>query len=770
MRGAGEEKVPRLNRTKWIALLLSLMILMLAAGCKRDPNVRKQKYLESGNRYLTAKKYREAAIQYQNALQIDNRFADAHYKLAQAHMGLGNWTAAYLELRRAVEFNPQNLDAQADLGGFYVAGKIWAEAEKTAGAILAAQPDNPNGHSLLASVAAGQNNLPKAQEEMTKALQAAPNRVDLLIGMGRLQEQMKNSAEAEAYLKKAVQSDPTSAPARMALSELYMEQSKLDLAESNIQQGIAAAPNAILYQSYARFLLANRRLPDAERLLADAKAKLKTEPSAYRLLGEFYLATGSPDKAIGEFGQLVKDHPDDTTSWTNYVGLLMNNKRMDEAEKLINAALKKNKKNLDALILKGQFLNTNGRAKEALEILEPAVKSDPESALAQLELGDALAATGASDRAERAWREAAKLSPNLPAAHERLAKIALAKHDVQLLKSAGENLVRLQPSGSQGHLILAMAAAAQQDAKGAEEQIRQAIAVAPSSPEGYSKMGDLLTSQKKFDAANKMYEQALEKNPAFVEALVGEVRLLAAQKQPAAKIIARINAQIAKSPNTDGYWVLLAQTQAASGDLKSATSSSQKALSINSKNYTALMLFAQLATAGGNVEGAISTYDQMAMLNPTDPIPEIVVGTLEQARGNVAQAQKRFENALVIRPDDAVASNDLSYLLLENGGNKDLALSLAQTARRALPDNASVADTLGWALYQKEIYGSAREMLEEAIKKSPENANVHYHLGMTYSKTSDTAKAIQHFKKSLELAPNGPNAPAIKQYLANNKG
>ncbi len=61
-------------------------------------------------------------------------------------------------------------------------------------------------------------------------------------------------------------------------------------------------------------------------------------------------------------------------------------------------------------------------------------------------------------------------------------------------------------------------------------------------------------------------------------------------------------------------------------------------------------------------------------------------------------------------------------------------------------------------------------MLEEAIKKAPGDATAHYHLGMTYVKISEKPKAVQHLKKALELAPNGRDASAIRQYLADNKG
>jgi cellulose synthase operon protein C len=64
-----------------------------------------------------------------------------------------------------------------------------------------------------------------------------------------------------------------------------------------------------------------------------------------------------------------------------------------------------------------------------------------------------------------------------------------------------------------------------------------------------------------------------------------------------------------------------------------------------------------------------------------------------------------YQKALEIQPDNPLASNNLAYLILQQTaqrrGNVDVALAMAQTARRGMPDSSSVADTLGWAYYQK---------------------------------------------------------------------
>ncbi|HTW80108.1 MAG TPA: tetratricopeptide repeat protein, partial [Terracidiphilus sp.] len=67
------------SRIMWISIAaLSLMACVLSS-CSFDPNVRKQKYFQSGQQYFAKGKYREASIQFNNALTIDSSFADAHF-------------------------------------------------------------------------------------------------------------------------------------------------------------------------------------------------------------------------------------------------------------------------------------------------------------------------------------------------------------------------------------------------------------------------------------------------------------------------------------------------------------------------------------------------------------------------------------------------------------------------------------------------------------------------------------------------------------------
>ena len=74
-------------------------------------------------------------------------------------------------------------------------------------------------------------------------------------------------------------------------------------------------------------------------------------------------------------------------------------------------------------------------------------------------------------------------------------------------------------------------------------------------------------------------------------------------------------------------------------------------------------------------------------------------------------------------------------------------------ARRLLPNSSNTADTLAWVYYHKGTYSLARDLLEDAAKADPNNASVHYHLGMTYSKLGNKTDAVTQLKKATELAP-----------------
>ena len=105
-------------------------------------------------------------------------------------------------------------------------------------------------------------------------------------------------------------------------------------------------------------------------------------------------------------------------------------------------------------------------------------------------------------------------------------------------------------------------------------------------------------------------------------------------------------------------------------------------------------------------------------------------------------------------PEYSTAGNNLAFILAEEGKDLNAALGWAQMARKNQPESPGIADTLGWVYYKLGSYLLARNQLEFAAGKQPDNAVYQYHLAMIYKET----KQIPQAKSALNKALSSPKA------------
>jgi tetratricopeptide (TPR) repeat protein len=751
-----------------VALFLSLTLL---SGCFRDPNVRKHKYLESGQKYSAQGKDREAAIQYYNALKIDKNFAEAHYALAQSYLHMGDGPRAYGELQRTVYLQPTNYKARIDLGSIllYPIGKP-DDAQAQADAVIAAQPDNADAHALLSRIAAKRGHKDLAFTEIRRALELAPSEAILHETLALLEVgDVTQGASVEDELKKAVALDPKSANAKLLLASFYAMNSRWPEAEQTCKNAIATDPkNLIARVSLAQIYLKQGDQPKAEEALRQASNDLADSPQGVLLLANYYLGSGQTDKARAEFTSLAKKYPKNLSVQERYVRILIQVKDFATAQTVVTELMKKNGKDPQVAVLNGIVLLNNGKLADAVNALQGAASNAPKDDFIQFWLGKAALAKGDSGLAENSFRQAAQLNPRLLEAQEELARIAIQRKDMISLSDVAEKTIAVAPHVPGGYLWRASAEFSHHtttDTDKAEADIKTAISYAPQSAQAYLMLGDLRFSQKKYPEGAAFMEQALQYDPNSLGALSELVKYdLYIRKQPA-QALARINAQIAKSPKNSGFYDLLAQVQAGNKNLDQAVAAAQKAMELNPGDGSAVDIYTKLQAQRGQSANAIAALEQWLKAHPNDANTLAALGEVEESRGNGSKAEDYYKKALAIQPAQALAANNLAYRMLMNGGNVDVALSLAQTARRGMPNSPTSADTLAWAYYSKGTYGFARDLLEEAIKADPNNPVTQYHLGTVYAKQGDKSNAVIHLKKAISLAPDTPAAKDAKTAL-----
>ena len=607
---------------------------------------------------------------------------------------------------------------------------------------------------------------------MEKAIAIEPNHSDFYLGLALLQVKNSQLDTAEANFKRAIQLDPNAVDPPFLLGSFYASRGRFSEGEQQFKNAIHIDPkDPNLRGALARLYLIEGKKEVAEEYVRKAKLEFPDNSVGYRMLGDFYYATDDLDKATAEYAAVFRDHPNDVEVKKNYIQLLIQKGRMDEARMLDDEILAANPQDSDALIDRAQIQMQEGRLNEASSTLETVTKNDPRNSLGHYYLGLGLEKMGSLEQAETEWRDAARLRPDLLQAQRALAGVAMRKGDMVALEQAAGQIIRLEPASPDGYALRAVSNINRRLFAPAEQDIHQAIEVAPQSAVGYVQMGNLRLVQRQFSEAAKAYQAGLDRDANSIDALRGLINTYVMQGQIDKAIVAA-NSQIAKAPTSSGFYDLLGTVLFQNKkDWNGAEAAFRKSAELDRNNTGALIKLGEVQAASGHADLALATYQQSIKDHPREASFYILMGQLYEARQDWKSAQNVYQKALELKPEDPIASNNLANVMLQTGGNVDVALSLAQTARRALPDSSDVADTLGWIYYQKGAYESAVGLLQEALKlreknNIPEDPGIHYHLGLAYEKAGKPGLARQQLEQVLKLDPNYSDAAEVKKQLA----
>ncbi len=753
------------------AVVAVCLLAGLLTGCSRDPNVRKQKYLESGQRYFDKGQYRDAEIQFENAIQVDSRFADAHYRLALAALKLEQWPSAYQELSKTIEIQPDQYAAHLDLANLLILGRQFNDAKVHLDLLAQKQPNNPDVYIARSNYYAGMNNTTAALADMQKALQLDPNRSDSYLNLAMLQMHGQQWDATEANFKKAVELSPKSTIALVSLGNFYQTRGRFPEAEQLFRRAIAAAtddPSPRL--SLASLYMAENKPGQAEDFLRQSKKDFPNNSEGYRMLGGFYYGNNQFDKATTEYASLYQEHPKDIVVKKNYIQLLILTDRIDAARKLNDEVVKAKPDDQDAKIYKGEIEIRSGKASDAVNTLQAVLKNDPDNAVAHYQQGLAFDQLGNTNRAEAEWRDAIRLRPDIVEAHRALAGVAIHRGDPSGLAQEADQIIALLPAAPDGYLLRGVAEIDRKEYATADEYIHRSLEKEPNNPAAYVQLGNLRMVQSQYAEAQKAYQQALDQDPNSTEALRGVLNVDLMQKQPD-RAIATARAQLARYPRNAGFHIMLGQLlREQKKDLAGAEAEFKQASDLDKKNTEALLQLGVVQNERGATDQALQTYLDGSKINPREIAFYLLAGGIYESKRDWDRAKQQYQKVLEIQPENPLASNNLAYVMLEQGGNVDVAFAMAQTARRQLPDNPNSADTLGWAFYHKHVYTSAINLFKEAVKKEPDNALYNFHLGLAYAKSGQAALARKQLDRVVKLKPNFPDVDELRRALAEIKG
>ncbi len=789
------------NFKYFLCLLLAVVISL--SGCTNAEKA-KAEHVKRGEAYLKDSKYQEATLEFRNAIQIDEKLAAAHWGLAQAYEGLQRFPEMIDELRKTLELDKTNLDARIKLGNYYLAAsrgraELVGEAERLAKETLERDPNNIEGHILMGSVLFAKQEKDKAFAELNHAIELNPSRVESYLSMARFYVVTNERDKAEQLFKKAIQINGNSPLAYSEYGKFLVQSNKIPEAEAALLKAVEVGPT----DRNARFVLAsfylvNKQLDKAENAFKSLAALDADKPESQAVLADFYSSIGRFDDSIRIYKDVLAKSPDFLQGRYRLAEILINRGDSQGANAQIEEALKKDKHDRQALILRArmQIQKQQPEAiKAAIEDLKDVLRQEPNSRAGLYFMAQSNFALGMMDQARAFAADLERNYPDYLPVKLMQAQINLTaggpdnlKNVITISSDLLNRLSKTAPDRENSPQLLAELTERSYLARGnaqlqlknldaARQDFENARQIGPNDPTVHNNLALLAAVENKPDEAMAAYENALKVDATNFVALNGLMGQYARAKE-FDKAHTRIDQIISSYPNNASLHFLKGQIYTFQGNGSAAEAEFRRSLEIDQNYLAAYSALATLYISNKQTDRAIAEYQKILAIRPDNASVWTLVGMLEYSRNNYDAAVENYRKALEKDQNSSIAANNLSWMYAVYGkGNLDEAQRLAQTVVQRNPNVAGFVDTLGWVYYKKNLYAAAAEQLQKAVEldeaaaraiQSSPSATYQYHLGMALKEKGDKEGSRRALEAALRLGEKAPfpDAEEAKKALA----
>lgn len=750
-------------------------VLVFSSACSSEAT--KQKHLARGEEYLQKRKYDEAVMEFRAVADIDKNSADAHWGLARAFENQGQIYEAVDELKQVIQISPNNLDAKAKLGNYFLLFNPpqTAETQKLLDEIFAVNPNFVEGQILKASLLVVQN---KPESEivgvLNHAIELNPSRVESYLSLARYYMQANKAAEAEAAIKKGIAANDKSPLGYLEYGRFYSFTNRPAEAEAQFKKAIEVEPsNLDARAGLADFYLAQRQYDKAEQAYKDLAQAQENSPEGLTQLANYYVTVGREDDAIQVFQNILKDKPDYARARYRLGEIYLDRKDYDGVSAQVEKLLAVNNTDTEALLLRARTKLQQNDAEGAAKDLEDILKKQPSQKSALYYMTEAKLALGQIDEARAFIGDLEKYHPNY--LNSRLLQIqaSFAANEFQVALSQATDLIAKASSASPN---------ADTDAQQIEElRVRALVArgtaylslgkvsearsdfqavqkLSPGSANAYVNLARISQAARNQPEAMGFYEKALSLDGRNFDALSGIVSSLEKQQQ-FAPAHDRVNQAIEKAPKTDlpSLYYLNADIFQIEKNYDAAVGELKKAMAADENYLPAYSAYAAILIQQNQTDQAIEQYQKILAKQPSSAI-YTMLGMLQDAKQNYDESEKDYRQALQITPNAPIAANNLAWnIAAYNRGNLDEALNLAQAAVSKNAGTAGFYDTLGLIYFKKGLYPQAVEQAKKAValdtadtSKNGSQINPGYRvrLGQFLASAGDKSNA----KKEIETA------------------
>jgi serine/threonine-protein kinase len=293
----------------------------------------------------------EAAANCKHAAELDDHLPSVYVTLGRIHSSTGQFDLAVQEFQRALDLNPRDADALVGMASTYEkAGRI-PDAEATFKKAVALRPDNWDGYNALGLFYDRQRRYSEAVTQIQKAIELTPDNAQAYSNLAAVYldtDDDKYVSNAEDALKKSI-----------SLSPSYWAYANL----------------GVLYYGERRYAEAADMAEKALQLNGDDYRVWENLGAAYEWLGQMDKAAAAYDRELEILEKTTEPQSQDSQAQSSLGNLYARKHLRDKAMPRIRAAMALAPTDPQVLANVAEAYEMLGDRRQALSYAEQALKN-----------------------------------------------------------------------------------------------------------------------------------------------------------------------------------------------------------------------------------------------------------------------------------------------------------------------------------------------------------------------------------------------------------
>jgi tetratricopeptide (TPR) repeat protein len=759
-----------------IAILFSgLVAALMMSACQRSA----QSYLKSGDEHYKAKKYKDASLDYRNAIRQNGKLGEAYYGLGLADLKLNQFEDAWPALKTAADLLPDRTDVKIELADLAMVAYqivprdrvLYDLLHRLSDELLAKDANSFEGLRLKGDLALLDKKPEQAIEYFERANRIRPLEEYLVVGYTQALLDAGKPDMAEQLARQLIAQKKDFGPIYDFLYRLYFSAGRQDAAVAILREKIDNNPQdaSAAIQLASHYEHANN--PAA--MTATLQEILKNRAAygdGHLLVGNFYAQRHRWDEAVAVFQEGVTLDPTHARDYRRRIAVAYANQgKTEEALTLLNQLLEAAPGDREAAVLRAGLLQDRGKPEDLTTVIvvyEAALKSNPKDAAIAERLGKAYLAKNDLTNARRVLLATMKMQPDAEQPRVLLASLALregkpaeALQFLGDLSGSGKASPRMRYLG----VVALMNLNRYEDARTALNSLVHDL---PKATDLLLLKGLLAVATKRYPEAEATFSAA-SLNQSDPRATVGLADAYVAEMQ-FDRALKLLDTELRKTPTSVPVRRAYAKTALSSGKFDVAIAEFERLVAAEPKSADLVSDLGEAYRAKGDFQKAAYEFQQASTMNPKNPTPRLLLSFALFQSGKVPEAMAEYKEVLSLDPENATAMNNLAYGLAEAGGEQNLAaaLQLAQKAVQRNPVDPDFRDTLGWIYLKQGSADSALQIFEGVTRDQPKNPSYQHHLGLALLAKRDQAGARQALETAMANHPSDGEAQQVRGELS----